>query len=310
MSTPPDAAPVWVGVDWGTTHRRLWAHRHGAVVASHADDQGLLASAPHFGESLDAALRQMSLDPAACRVVMSGMVGSAQGWQAVPYLDASLPLAAWPQHLVALDTAVPRWIVPGLRWCGRDAVVDVMRGEETQLLGALHLLGALDADGWFVLPGTHSKWVRLQRGRVVTLRTHISGELHGLLSRHGTLAALMHDLPAEVVTPASPGFDAGLAAAGEGSLAHGLFGGRALVVTGGMPREHLSAYLSGVLLGSEWHDAQRQAGAARVGPVRIIGSPALAELHVRCGQALGVPVHVLDVQAVQRAAWAALGACA
>jgi 2-dehydro-3-deoxygalactonokinase len=308
MSAATASPSVWVGVDWGTTHRRLWAHRHGEVVASHADDQGLLASAPQFGASLDAALRHLSLDPAACRVVMSGMVGSAQGWRAVPYLDASLPLAAWPQHLVALDTPAPRLIVPGLRWSGPDGAVDVMRGEETQLLGALHLLGALDADGWFVLPGTHSKWVRLRHGRVASLRTHLSGELHGLLTRHGTLGALLHELPHEEVTPGSPGFDAGVAAAGQGSLAHGLFGGRARVVTGMMPREHLGAYLSGILLGSEWHDTLHRAGGALDGPVRIIGSPGLAELHAHCARAFGVPVQVLDVQAVQRAAWAALGA--
>ena len=72
-----------------------------------------------------------------------------------------------------------------------------MRGEETQLFGALHLLGPDAADGCYVLPGTHSKWVRLHGGRITELRTYMTGELFALLRQHGTLASAMQTADAD-----------------------------------------------------------------------------------------------------------------
>jgi len=107
----------------------------------------------------------------------------------VPYVDCGVALDALPAHLYPLQdaTAAARCaIVPG--YCMRDqwGQPDVMRGEETQLLGAL-AMG--HHSGWFVLPGTHSKWVELASGRILQLRTYMTGELFTLLGQHGTLAA-------------------------------------------------------------------------------------------------------------------------
>ena len=109
-------------------------------------------------------------------------------------------------------------IAPGLRCRRANLDPDVMRGEETQLLGAF-ALGA--GNGWFVLPGTHSKWVLLQDGAAVRWRTHMTGELFALLGCHGTLAAFDGD--ADV----PEAFEAGLRAAADGALTHTLFGCRA-----------------------------------------------------------------------------------
>ncbi|WKB50683.1 2-dehydro-3-deoxygalactonokinase [Eleftheria terrae] len=295
----------WVGIDWGSTHRRAWHFRDGALLARQSDDQGLLACAPHFEAALVALLQRFGLAPGGCRVVMSGMVGSAQGWHEVAYLDARLPLSNWRDGLVPVPGTADCWIVPGCRWRDGDAV-DVMRGEETQLLGAQALPGT--GDGWYVLPGTHSKWVRLQGGRVVVLRTYLSGELYALLSQHGTLAPLLQGTADVAGTPGAAGaFEQGFAAAREGALSHGLFGVRARVLAGDLRRELASAWLSGLLLGSEWQDLAARHGRPD-GSVRVIGSPALAAWHARCGELLGLGTQVLDVEAVQVAAWQALGA--
>jgi 2-dehydro-3-deoxygalactonokinase len=121
---------------------------------------------------------------------MSGMVGSASGWQEVDYLDASVPLEQLPQHLAAVTD--PAWagrchIVPGYVY-RNGAAADVMRGEETQLLGAV-ALG--HRDGWLVLPGTHSKWVLLRDGVIQSFATYMTGELFAMLSKGGTLSAMM-----------------------------------------------------------------------------------------------------------------------
>lgn len=306
-----EVSSCWIGVDWGGTHRRAWRYEHGALTAQHDDTAGLLAVAPHFAASLPVLLAGLRLPSGtASTLVMSGMVGSAQGWQEAPYLDASRSLFELPKRLVRLtaaDAPEDAWIVPGVRWQGVGDAVDAMRGEETQLLGALHLQGrGAHADGWYVLPGTHCKWVWLEGGRVRWLRTYLTGELFALLGERGTLAPLMqhgrdnndaHD--AEV-------FARGVTHAGESAISHALFGARARVVTGALPREATASYVSGVLFGAEWHDLKRQPGLDAKLPIHVIGAPRLAALHAACAAQFGHRVEVLDVQAVQQAAWQAL----
>lgn len=264
-----------IGIDWGTTHRRACLlDAAGALVDERADDQGMLAAAGRHAQAFEALLAGWPTD---APVVMSGMVGAASGWQEVPYLDAATPLSALAHHLVPLrDPPGGRRvaIVPGLRWRGPEGEVDVMRGEETQLLGAF-ALGA--GNGWFVLPGTHSKWVQLHDGAAVRWRTHMTGELFALLGRHGTLAAFDGD--ADI----PDAFEAGLRAAADGALTHTLFGCRARVVTGALPAAHARAYLSGVLVGTEWLDIPTLPRE-----VQLIASPALARPYEAVARHLGV----------------------
>ncbi|MBP6901408.1 MAG: 2-dehydro-3-deoxygalactonokinase [Burkholderiaceae bacterium] len=296
----------WVGIDWGTTHRRAWYFIDGRLQARHADDLGLLRAAPDFAGALQTLLQALGA-PERSRVVMAGMVGSASGWQEVPYLPAGRPLADWARALQPLQGAPHCAIVPGCIWHGGQGDVDVMRGEETQLLGAWALDGR---DGWAVLPGTHSKWVQVQDGAVRRLHTHLSGELHALLSAQGTLAPLL----ADGVAAADPlqhaeAFAAGVAAAGRAALGRALFGLRARVVSGALPRQQAGAYLSGVLLGAEWREAlELGLAAGSQAPLRLIGSPALVRLHAAVAAQHGVAVQALDIEAVQCAAWQALGA--
>jgi 2-dehydro-3-deoxygalactonokinase len=299
---------TWLGIDWGGTHRRAWRYDGESLVARHDDSAGLLSVAPRFAASLPVLLAGLGLPAGApATLVMAGMVGSAQGWQEAPYLDASRSLLELPQRLVRLTApGAPdnAWIVPGVRWQGMGDAVDVMRGEETQLLGALHLLGGgAHANGWYVLPGTHCKWVWLEGGRIRWLRTYLTGELFALLGERGTLAPLMQHGRDQHDTQA---FSRGVTHAAEAAMSHALFGARARVVTGALPREAAASYVSGVLIGTEWHDLRRQPGLAADAPVRVIGAPRLAALHAACAAQLGHQVELLDVQAVQAAAWQAL----
>jgi len=307
---------AFIGIDWGTTHRRAaLIGDDGALLAERADGEGALACKGRFAASLEALVASLEAD-LAVPVVMAGMVGAAVGWQAVPYLEGDTPLAALPRHLApVVDTPPGRhWsIVPG--WClrGEGGAVDVMRGEETQLLGALQLLGPVAADGCYVLPGTHSKWVRLHGGRITELRTYMTGELFALLRQHGTLASAMqassegtaglrHDGVAD-----DPEFLRGVAeAAANPVLTHALFGARARVVTGALEPGAATAYVSGLLIGAEWADAQRQASQQE--PVRVIGEPALAALHAACAAHHGRRLETLDARQIQLAAWRALAA--
>ena len=311
--------PALLGIDWGTSNRRAWwLNARGDVLAEHSDDQGLLATQGRFAESLQALLQAGPPWPEGGTVLMSGMVGAASGWHEVPYMDAAMPLTELARHLQPVAAAGPRsFIVPGLCFSGPDGTVDVMRGEETQLLGAM-ALG--HGDGWYVLPGTHSKWVLLEGSRVVDLATYMTGELFALLTEHGTLSSvtrhavtqagqatctntqlnLRHD------TQESPqAFARGVAAAARSGLSNALFGCRAQVVAGRMPAGEAREYLSGLLIGAEWHDVVRRAGQV---PHRItlIGSAQLAARYARVAEAAGCHITTLDARSVQLAAFAAL----
>lgn len=304
------AAPAWLGIDWGTSMRRSWCYDARTPTPTRvSDNQGLLACAGGFGASLGRLLGSLEVEPGRTRIVMSGMVGSASGWQEVPYLDATTGLIELPRRLVRLtrpDAPADSWIVPGLRWRGPGADVDVMRGEETQLLGALRLLGER-SDGWYLLPGTHSKWVQLRAGHVLWMRTYLSGELFGLLREHGTLASIMQSAPISDAADApsnEQAFRQGVAASAQAALSHTLFAARARVVSGDMPARSAAAFVSGALFGAEWHEVMRTPGLES--PVRIVGEPALAAHHAACARLLGIEVETLKVQAVQEAAWACL----
>jgi 2-dehydro-3-deoxygalactonokinase len=305
---------AFIGIDWGTTHRRAaLIGADGALLDERADDDGALACKGRFRASLEALVAGWPGAAPELPVVMAGMVGATIGWQAVPYLEGGTALSDLPRHLVPVADAPPgrRWfIAPG--WClrGEDGAVDVMRGEETQLFGALRLLGPDASDGCYVLPGTHSKWVRLHAGRITELRTYMTGELFALLRQHGTLASAMQTatgtagLPHDSVAE-SPDFARGVAEAARGAaLTHALFGARARVVTGAMAPDAAAAYVSGLLIGAEWADARRL--ASRDEPVRVIGEPALAALHAACARLHGRVLETLDARHIQLAAWRAM----
>ncbi len=235
-----------IGVDWGSTHRRSYVFDAGGkCTASHADDLGALACGGRFEAALRDLTATLAVKPA--RITLSGMVGSSLGWREVAYLTDSVPLWELRNHLALIDgyeqhTQVR--IVPG--YCVRDmeGMPDVMRGEETQLLGAL-LMG--HHSGWFVLPGTHSKWVLLNRGRIVQLKTFMTGELFQLLSQHGSIASLC----IKGANFEEAVFIEGIRASQQGALSNLLFRCRARVVCSDMPAAYTIDYLSGLLIGAE-----------------------------------------------------------
>jgi len=295
MNTSAPATPRrLLGIDWGTSNRRAYlVDAAGACLATRADDQGMLAARPDFAVSFATLLDALHVD-AGVPAIASGMIGSAQGWREVPYLDIAVPLDALPDRLVRVDdprAGRPCWLVPG--YAQRGADVDVMRGEETQLLGAV-ALGR--RDGWFVLPGTHSKWVRVEEGVIRRIATFMTGELFATLSAHGTLAPLM---TGEVDDDAA--FVAGLDDARRGApLSNTLFGVRARVVTGAMPAAQARSFVSGLLVGTEFAACGHADGA----PLTCIGSPALRDRYVRAAKHFGMTLDALDPDRVYCAALA------
>jgi 2-dehydro-3-deoxygalactonokinase len=276
-----------LGIDWGTTNRRAYLVGDGGTCLDRrADDQGTLAARPDFGLSLAALLSDMRIAPT-MPVVASGMIGSAQGWKETPYLDTRAALESLPSHLVRVrddNSGSACLLVPGYQWQDEDGRVDVMRGEEMQLLGAV-ALG--QREGWFVLPGTHSKWVRLEDGLIRHISTFMTGELFATLGKLGTLAPLMDG-------PDDPGaFAAGVDQARRRAvLTTALFGARARVVTGAMQAAHARSFVSGLLIGAELVAALDLMGH-RDGAVTTIAAPKLHGYYAVAAARLGIELHAL-----------------
>jgi 2-dehydro-3-deoxygalactonokinase len=144
---------------------------------------------------------------------------------------------------------------------------DAMRGEETQIVGALAHQGIEDA--LLCLPGTHSKWAVVTEGRIARFRTHMTGELFAVLRQHSILGRLMHDDVDD-----AEAFRRGLARAREpGGLLNHLFSARTAGLFARLAEPSLASYLSGLLIGDELHGAL--AATPPQGPVLLVGAPAL-----------------------------------
>lgn len=296
-------ATTLLGIDWGTSNRRAYVlDERCGLIRQHEDDCGILNVKEGFEASLRTLLEALEINRG--DVVMSGMVGSRNGWKEAQYLPVEHPLSRLSEALMTVPVSIPGTrvrIVPGYRYIDPHGLPDVMRGEEVQVLGAL-ALGA--SGGWFLLPGTHSKWVHVDNGRITDFMTFMTGELYALMSQHGTLSKVITSQ--EAVQEA---FADGLRAARQGGFTHTAFCCRALVVADMMPASHAASYLSGLLIGTELFEIVKKAGDAMSAPVQVIGSPALTSRYLTALELLGIPARAWQPDGVYVAALGAFFNC-
>lgn len=287
-----------IAVDWGTSSLRAWRFdASGAVLEQHRSDQGLLKVAQGgFAAVLRGVVGEWLRDGSV--VLMSGMVGSRQGWAEAPYVPAPSGAGELAGALIEVPFDCRCHIVPGVMLRG-SAAPDVMRGEETQLVG---LADEHAGTGLAVLPGTHSKWVWREHGRITWFRTFMTGELFELLGQHSLLARSMAGEHIDAT-----GFALGLAQArAPGGLLEKLFALRARWLCGELGADQQRGCLSGLLLGTELHDAlaalAREAGPAAAAAKRadLIASPSLAEVYRPLLASAGLDVRVADERAAAR----------
>jgi len=226
----------------------------------------------------------------------AGMVGSRTGWREVPYAVCPADAAAIAAGIMpfASECGIVH-IVPGLVQGGESA--DVMRGEETQILGALALEPALAADSLFVLPGTHCKWARIAGGRVTRFTTYVTGELFALLRDHSLLGRPARDAAGGTAATAAVAFCRGLDAArasGAGGGVAKLFTARSLFLTGHLAAADVLDYLSGLLVGDEVRSVLTNLGPEQP-PCVVIGDATLATRYQAALTAFGIgEVRVID----------------
>ena len=215
------------------------------------------------------------------------MAGARGGWVEAPYVETPAALADLTAHLTEAAPGVR--IVPGVCKRADGRLIDVMRGEETQVFGAL-------TDGVAVCPGTHSKWVRMQGGRITDLRTVMTGELFAVLRAHSILGRSMTEGPFD---PAA--FDEGVERGlGDPALTAALFSVRTAGLDGRLAPSAAPDYLSGLLIGAEIAGA----GGGFEGPVHLIGAPTLNDRYGRALSRAGRAMTAIDPEAaVTRGLW-------
>ncbi|MBA3477874.1 MAG: 2-dehydro-3-deoxygalactonokinase, partial [Lautropia sp.] len=285
------AVPPGVGIalDWGTTNLRAFLiDAAGAVREQREKPWGILslpaaADAGGFDLALEAIVGDWLTAHPRAPLIASGMVGSAQGWREAPYVACPAGAGDLAASMTSVATAFGRdlMIVPGILLDLPQLLPDVMRGEETQVLGALQSLPGDDAPVCFVLPGTHSKWVLVRDARITQFATYMTGELFATLKQHSILGRLMTD-PANDTAGAitAAAYLQGIALAREGApgdLMRQLFTTRSMNLAGRLPTVALADYLSGLLIGNELASATawlaREAGPDT--PLVLVGEPAL-----------------------------------
>lgn len=278
----------WIAADWGTTHLRVWAMQGHSVLARARSDDGMGALAPEAFEPALIALVGGWLGTARVPVMACGMVGARQGWIEAPYCGVPVkPLGAPTIAAPCEDRRLQVQVIPGLK---QDNPPDVMRGEETQIAGFLALNPGWD--GVICLPGTHSKWVQLSAGEVVSFQTFMTGEMFALLSQQ---SVLRHSLDTDEMDET-----AFLEAISDGlsrpeKLAARLFAIRAGDLLHGLAPAVARARISGALIGAELAAARPYWLGQQLA---VIGPDALARTYASALGQQGAPVTLTDADAM------------
>ncbi len=296
-----------LALDWGTSALRAWrVAADGTVLERRREPWGIL-SLPEGGypaafDAITEGWRADGIPALAC-----GMVGSRKGWQEVEYLSLPLDLHRLAGSLAAVPcSAGVLHLVPGLL---DEARPDVMRGEETEAVGVLDALGHPAGEILLVMPGTHSKWVRVSDRVIASFATFMTGELFALLCRHSILGqgVPVGDGGAEARPARDEAFRDGVRAAASDGLAGRLFSTRALMLTGRLPAALVPDYLSGLLIGEELLRADE--GGPAPDRVVLVGDAALTGRYALAFETLGRPapmeVEAASVRGLYRIALAA-----
>jgi 2-dehydro-3-deoxygalactonokinase len=284
------SAVEWVAVDWGTSNLRAWGiDSSGSIAFSRSSPEGMGRLTREQYPSILSGLLAEVHEPV--DVLICGMAGARQGWLEAPYLDAPANLRTLAQGAVRPEMPGEQFapaILPGV--CQRDVgAEDVMRGEETQLLGLSALIPGFS--GLAIMPGTHSKWAMLEGTTLNRFSSAMTGELFELLRTH---SVLRHSLNGELEgEDRHLGFDAGVAIGLERPERLGamLFKVRAGALLTGRSPAWCAGFLSGLLIGAEIGGQRDWIGSAEI---PLIGSVGLCSLYQGALERLGARGRIVD----------------
>jgi 2-dehydro-3-deoxygalactonokinase len=288
----------YIAGDWGTSRLRL-SLCLGDRILETIQGPGVGALLEPAGEALRALIAGWRQTYGPLPILLCGMAGSRNGWREAPYLPCPVDLRALGAAALRFEAdEAPVAIAPGLSCRSRLGSPDVMRGEETQIAGAMTLRPGLGTGRHLLcLPGTHTKWAYLEDGYVRDFLTALTGELFALLRDGSTLMRAAH-AAAEAQSASAhsrDGFERGLeeaATLGTSSVLHGLFAVRSRQLIDGSSPEWALSYLSGLLIGADVRGAIPLFAAGK--EAVLIGDGALNERYACALRHQGIAASCLD----------------
>lgn len=300
-----DRTPAAVIVDWGTTSFRAHLVTGAGEVLSHIEtDQGISElRGCGFEAVLMAALGPWRMAYGPLPVVALGMITSRNGWIELPYV--SCPAGSQDLARATVKRTLPDGgtllFLPGLTDPARLPFPDVMRGEETQIVG-----NGLDLAATVVLPGTHSKWARVCDGQILGFQTFVTGEIFALLLKHSFIARAS----VAPIEPDMAAFRRGLIEAEQTpALLSVLFSARTGVLAGRLHPEEVADYISGLVIGQEFRQAHESGWFSPGQSVNIVGNDGLNMRYAMAADVFGLGVRsVTEFAAIHGAL--AIMACA
>ncbi|WP_417271669.1 2-dehydro-3-deoxygalactonokinase [Celeribacter sp.] len=276
---------AFIGVDWGTTSFRLWALEADGTVAAFTNGPFGMANLKRsdYGSVLEDSLAKVGIAHDV-PVVICGMAGAAQGWCEAPYLPTPTPLYALGSDATKVrGTTRDVRILPGVK---QLSPANVMRGEETQIAGLLH--HHPDFSGTVCLPGTHTKWVRVENQSILDFDTCMTGEQFGLFSSKSVLS---HSMLVDGWSDAAFEDAVNVALEEPETVPRLLFGIRANMLVSEQTAAEARARLSGLLIGQELSATR---GFWENQNVTLIGAPELSKLYSQALGQIGIAARALN----------------
>ncbi|MGD0191780.1 MAG: 2-dehydro-3-deoxygalactonokinase [Rhizomicrobium sp.] len=301
--------PCFIAGDWGTSTLRLSLCDAAGSICDTKSGPGVAASAGTPAEIFSALVAEWDRSHGRLPALLCGMAGSTLGWREAPYLSCPVHPRDIAHGVVRFDEAGRSIVVaPGLSCRNRLLSPDVMRGEETQILGALRCDPELSkGDHVLCLPGTHTKWVMLRGGMIEDFLTGLTGELFDILRRHSILVGVSPQNRGKTSKAFAQALEK-TAIHPDADLIHLLFATRSLQLTGTLSPHDAEDYLSGLIIGQDVAGILRlfDTELSATPCVTVIGAPELADVYRLALELRGLSVVYLPGAQASLAGLAAL----
>ncbi|MBZ6077219.1 2-dehydro-3-deoxygalactonokinase [Microvirga puerhi] len=273
-------------LDWGTTSfRALLVNGTGKVIDRIETEEGIQSVRGDFLGVLQRAITPWREKHGIVPIYAAGMIGSRNGWIEMPYVPAPADAGALAAQVKTMQLPDGGTItfIPGLTDPSAYPFPDVMRGEETQLVGF-----GLNEDMTVVLPGTHAKWARIAGGQIAAFQTLVTGEIFGTLSQHSFLSKVAR----KPETPDWEAFDKAVAMVRDDARPAGLltrlFAVRTGWLSGALSPAEMTDYLSGIVVASEFREAKSLGWYVDGARIAVVGDDDLVEVYSRVAKAFGL----------------------
>ena len=280
-------------VDWGTTSLRIYKIREPGLVEEVIESRlGIMnVTNNDFSSVLSELLNPSDMND---QIVMFGMIGSKNGWHETPYVQAPTAVNELINHAQKYSWAsdsesiTPFWIMPGVKLEKSDGQVEVMRGEETQIIGFLETEPTFN--GKIVLPGTHSKWIAIRDGYINDIRTYMTGDVYNAVLD----STILKYTTLQNCEPCTKSFLHGAELSSKKqSITNLMFQARSKVLNYEWDPSEATNYLSGLLIG---HEVRQELASNE--DIRIIGCGELSNRYSAIFSYLNHHADVIDQSVV------------